>query len=216
MTSARRSTRNTKVKPDPYANAYGPCPSPPVIQDKYFYSSHPNSPHPRSPIVNERHPTSSTPEYITSLRFDPLKWHAVRQPPNWIGPWPPTSATHLMAVDFDISLLGTPPQQRAYLRGKGDFEKDFCLGKWCWQAPIFDDVLCARDFTAATVCNHSFEEWVQGCADWQSRFEIRAKAGMGYGLYSKCGWVKGDLLGPYLGEVVPVPGGNTDYCHAVT
>ncbi|KAF2831468.1 SET domain-containing protein [Ophiobolus disseminans] len=218
MTSTKRSGPTPKAPIDRYANAYGSCPSDAVPESKYFHSSSQTlscSP----PIVNGSHRTANTPpatpEVIASLCFDPLKWDHALRPANWVGRWPPTSAAQLMNTDFDLALLGTNRQQNAFLKRKEPLEKDLCLGKWCWQTFSLDGFLCARNYTLQTVCTHSFTDWAQGCTDWQSRFEIREKEGMRYGLYSKCRWRVGDVLAPYLGELIPFPTANTDYYHEV-
>lgn len=64
-------------------------------------------------------------------------------------------------------------------------------------------------------CDHSVDEWLTGTEGWEERFEIRSTPGMGYGLHSKQEWEEGDILGAYLGELIPRRTGNTDYCHEV-
>ncbi|KAF2132753.1 SET domain-containing protein [Dothidotthia symphoricarpi CBS 119687] len=117
--------------------------------------------------------------------------------------------------------IGTVREQNKFHKKHGEHLKaqEYCLGKYCWQAPAWVPIVghqCARDVTPKALCDHTFSEWMQGCARWESRLEIREVLSMGYGLYSKWKWKKNDIIGPYLGELIPETSDNTAYCHEVS
>ncbi|KAF1833031.1 SET domain-containing protein [Decorospora gaudefroyi] len=156
------------------------------------------------------------PHFITALKFDASLWTSRPKPPNYHGVWPPTAASHLMNVDTNLHAIGSLAKQANFLRKNGDLVKEPCLGKYCWQSTAWgSDFFCAQDFDARAQCDHSVPKWMTGCSSWKLRFEIRSVPRMGYGLYAKQRWAKGDILGLYLGELIPEPGVNTDYCHQV-
>lgn len=138
------------------------------------------------------------PKIIPSLKYSSYKWKdPAHKPVGFSGPsWPPNSAEQLINVDIKLKDLGTHREQEAFFAEHGELVKDDCLGKYCWQNCEWStEFLCAKDFDARAVCDHTFSEWNQGCARWETRFEIRAVADMGHGLYSKWNWKKGDVLG---------------------
>ncbi|CAO2656655.1 Nn.00g054580.m01.CDS01 [Neocucurbitaria sp. VM-36] len=213
----RRSKRiATRIRSHTYN--YGSCPSRAINNGKHFYTA--LKAKYRKPIDNdiksEDSPWSVTPKVITSLKYEAWKWKDAAKPATFCRRWPPSSATELMNVDIKLEDLGTQNEQEEFLEQHGDLIKDDCLGKYCWQnCDWSSEFLCAKDFDARAVCDHTFSEWKQGCAQWQTRFEIRAVSGMGHGLYSKWAWSKGDVLGAYLGELIHAKPKNTDYCHQV-
>ncbi|KAF2035976.1 hypothetical protein EK21DRAFT_106810 [Setomelanomma holmii] len=104
---------------------------------------------------------------------------------------------------------------KAFTKRNGEHIKELCLGKYCWQTARWGskgDVLCIGDFTGQPR-NHKLDEWLTGCSDWTSKFKLRCTPGMGHGLFSKVNWSAGDILGPYLGELVPERTENAWYAH---
>ena len=217
----RRSTRVATRTHGPMHYEYGACPSGPVIQGTHFYTAGTVGEDRKliTNAVSALNPSSPpiTPQLITSLQFDASKWTGIPRPNTFIGVWPPVSASPLMNTELVLEDIGTRRQQNNFLKDKGDESvKNDCLGKYCWQTGQWaSDYLCARDFDMYAICDHDFAEWLQGSADWESRFEIRNVPGMGYGLFSKWAWHKGDVLGAYLGELIPEQPETTDYCHQV-
>ncbi|KAJ4992122.1 set domain protein [Stagonosporopsis vannaccii] len=208
MPVIRHSGRNTGLRFEPYD--YGPCPSP-VAQDKYFHTAH----EPTREVFNESQIDSPLYKYppsnITALCFDPTKWQDIPRPANYLGPWPPTSAselmdTHLMHEDSDDS-----PKTKQSVKKHGEQIYPACLGKHCWQ----NTDLPKGTFCVDYGCTHTFTDWLTGAAGWQERFELRNTYRMDCGLYSKCKWTKGDILGVYIGELVPLRPSDTEYCHEV-
>ncbi|KAJ4363714.1 Histone-lysine N-methyltransferase ehmt1 [Ascochyta clinopodiicola] len=162
----------------------------------------------------------ATPENIKCIRFDPGKWQNVTRPTNYHGPWPPTSASQLLNTDFTIEDMGGNRAAKYIQKRHGEQINEECLGKFCWQrAGLPNGIYCLE-----ANCDHTFTEWLTGQVRWRERFEIRTNPGMGYGLYSKANprvgwngtWKKTDILGAYLGELLPARNENTDYCHEVT
>ncbi|KAF1842663.1 SET domain-containing protein [Cucurbitaria berberidis CBS 394.84] len=221
MTALRRSKRERIVKTarlDPYS--YGPRPSRLIYHRPHFYSSVKTT-ESEAVIINNNgsfaaYSRSVTPNVITSLKYEAWKWTGASRPAGFHGPWPPSSATELMNVDIKLENLGTKREQNDFLKKHGDLIKDECLGKYCWQQSNFSsEFYCQREYDGTAICDHTISEWKEGCADWQVRFEVRPVPGFGYGLYSKWKWTKGDILGAYLGEMIPEKPENTDYCHEV-
>jgi hypothetical protein len=121
-----------------------------------------------------------------------------------------------MSTNINLNDVGSTKKQNTFLRKHGDILQEDCLGKYCWQTPNWtSDFLCAHDFDSREICNYTVSKWATGYANWQPQFEIQQVTGMGYGLYSKQNWNKGDVLGIYVSELVPTPTANTDYCHQV-
>jgi hypothetical protein len=121
-----------------------------------------------------------------------------------------------MNVDISVDDIGSLTKQSNFMRKHGELvDEESCLGKWCWQSTDWSDFLCAQDFDSRAKCDHTFAEWSKGCGSWKKRLEIKKAPGMGYGLYSKQSWKKGDVLGVYLGELIPRRNKSTDYCHQV-
>jgi hypothetical protein len=115
-------------------------------------------------------------------------------------------------------MSAVPAPSKPFFRRVGDHNNGHCLGKYCWQTPRWDDYICALAFDLTAVCDHTFQDSEAGCADWKARFEIR-RVGievMGHGLYSKTAWTNGDMMGLYLGELLPTRTENTDYVHEVS
>ncbi|KAF9739811.1 SET domain-containing protein [Paraphaeosphaeria minitans] len=119
-----------------------------------------------------------------------------------------------MATDIDPKNLFTR-KHNALIRRNGNVLKDPCLGKYCWQTTSWGDIFCLEELHGQT-CDHTLAEWLTGCSDWSSRFEIRNTLGMGYGLFSKVSWSAGEILGPYLGELVPEKAPQSGYVHSVS
>jgi hypothetical protein len=216
----RRSTRSRSLRYRPYEVDYGNCPSKPIVQSKYFYAVGDA----RFAIANHVHPTSTefpaTPEKIKGIRFDHRKWQYIQRPANYHGPWPPTSVSQLMNTDFTLDDMGGNREATRFQKKHGEQRNEDCLGKFCWQeVGSTNGIYCLK-----ANCGHSFAEWLTGQARWRQRLEIRQIPGMGYGLFSKMNskvgwketWKKDDILGAYLGELIPERTGNTDYCHEVT
>jgi hypothetical protein len=175
-------------------------------------------------IMNPLHPTSldfpATPEEIHNVLFDPRKWQNVPRPTNYHGTWPPTNMSQLMNTDFTLDDMGGNRAANQFQKEHGEQVNDECLGKFCWQeAGLVNGVYCLE-----ANCDHTFAEWLTGQRCWRERFEIRRIPDMGYGLYSKMNpgtgwkgvWKKDEILGAYLGELLPEHTCNTDYCHEVT
>lgn len=202
-------TRRTTRSPSPRfkSHDYGLCPSEPIAQDKYFYGSDGI----RQPIYNPGQIIGEyPPKRVRALRFDPQKWRNAPRPANYLGVWPPTSASQLMNTQ---SVLDTVSEKKVkqLLRTYGEPVIHDCLGKFCWQeAGLPGGVFCMEDY-----CDHSFSEWLTGAEGWEERFELRDIPNMGCGLHSKQEWEKDDILGAYLGELIPQHNYNTEYCHEV-
>jgi hypothetical protein len=217
MPAILRRSKRAAARPKPYS--YGPAPLLIARHDTYFYTSESARCH--KPVVNNARSTmncgSVTPEFITSLKFDASKWTGRSKPPNVRCVWPPTSASQLMNTAVSVGDIDSLTKQSNFMRRKGELiEEESCLGKWCWQSTDWSDFLCAQDFDSRAQCDHKLTEWMRGCAGWKKRFEIRNVSGMGRGLYSKQAWEKGDVLGIYLGELIPGRSDKrTDYCHQV-
>lgn len=112
-----------------------------------------------------------------------------------------------------LSPLDTAPDTKAkqQIKTHGKPIVYECLGKYCWQEVSFPDgFLCQEEN-----CNHTLSEWLTGAERWEDRFELRGTADMGFGLHSKQEWNKDDVLGAYLGELIPKRNSNPDYCHEV-
>ncbi|KAF2451318.1 SET domain-containing protein [Karstenula rhodostoma CBS 690.94] len=201
MPAADRPKRS-KVQHQPYDRAeYGECPTRATSQSRYFDAS-PSANHP-SPISNAAYPGSATPlvypKPITSLLFSPDKWLTAPRPKN--------------IDDTQVSIR----TQNALIKRSGAVLRDLCLGKYCWQTTSWGprgDILCHEDANGR-ICDHTLAEWLTGCSDWPSRFEIRATPEMGYGLFSKVSWRAGEILGLYLGELVPDKTPQSNYVHSV-
>jgi SET domain-containing protein len=121
-----------------------------------------------------------------------------------------------MNVDIDSTQI-ISRKHATLLKRNGDVLKDPCLGKYCWQTESWGkkgDILCHEEYNHTT-CNHTLSEWLTGCSDWTSRLEIRRTPGMGYGLFSKVAWNNGEIIGPYLGELVPRKPAQTEYAHRI-
>ncbi|KZM26353.1 hypothetical protein ST47_g2587 [Ascochyta rabiei] len=216
----RRSGRSRTPRHSPYKADYGNCPSEPFVQNKYFYAAD----EALFAIINPIHTTSTefpvTPEEIKCIRFDPRKWQNVPRPTNYHGPWPPKSPSQLLNTDFSIDDMGGNRAAKQFQRRHGEQINEECLGKFCWQnAGLPNGIYCLE-----ASCEHTFPEWLTGQARWRERFEVRTNPGMGYGLFSKANpsvgltgtLKKDDILGAYLGELIPARNDNTDYCHEVT
>ncbi|KAF9699552.1 hypothetical protein EKO04_002310 [Ascochyta lentis] len=216
----RRSGRPRTPRHSPYRVDYGNSPSDPFVQNKYFYAADAAL----FAITNPIHTTSTelpaTPEKIINIRFDPCKWQNVPRPTNYHGPWPPTSASQLLNTDLTIDEMGGNRAAKQFQKKNGEQINEECLGKFCWQKSGLPKGIYCLELN----CDHTFEEWLTGQSRWRERFEIRTIPGMGYGLFSKMNprvgwkgtWEKDDILGAYLGELIPACTENTDYCHEVT
>jgi hypothetical protein len=100
-----------------------------------------------------------------------------------------------MNVDISVDEIGSLTKQSNFMRKHGELvDEESCLGKWCWQSTDWSDFLCAQDFDSRAQCDHTFAEWSKGCGSWKKRLEIKKAPGMGYGLYSKQSWKKGDVV----------------------
>lgn len=209
MPATRHSGRTPAVRFSPYN--YGACPSKPVDQDEYFYAADGSD----EPIVTEA-TTGLTvytypPRNVTALSFDPTKWQNVPRPANYHGPWPPTSASELMNTGLIHDYTDESPKANKFYKQHGDQTYLECLGKYCWQnTDLPNGIFCVEDN-----CTHTTAEWLTGASEWKERFQLGNTACMGSGLFSKQLWSKGDILGMYLGELIPLRTSNTDYCHEV-
>lgn len=181
-----------------------------TAQDKYFYADGL-----RRPLVDQASDSSLgynyTPRNITALRFNPTIWQNLPRPHSYHGSWPPTSASQLLDTRplFDNQ---EDPKAKLFRKAHGKQIHHDCLGKYCWQHAVLPDgySLCAEEN-----CNHTFAEWLTGASGWEERLELRITSLMGSGLYSKRAWKDGDILGAYLGELIPNRTSNTEYCHEV-
>jgi hypothetical protein len=82
-------------------------------------------------------------------------------------------------------------------------EGDQCVGDRC-----YTDTVCVN-----ARCTHSFEAWKSSVQDWQNHFQLRKTLDRSIGVYTKNGFIEGDVLGWYVGEIV-APGSsdaNNDY-----
>jgi hypothetical protein len=146
------------------------------------------------------------------MAFDPADWTTTSQPWNFSpGAWPPQVVDELLSTDFDTSNMSKIDKTRILRVGKKHKEPP-CFGKYCWQKTRFDNHLCYED-ALGEHCNHNFDEWMQGCQDWSSRFELRKIPHMGVGVFSQHKWKKGDVLGPYLGKLLPEEPADNAYAH---
>lgn len=121
-----------------------------------------------------------------------------------------------MATDMDLNGLCIRAHHDMTERN-GEVLKDPCLGKYCWQTTSWGtkgDIFCFEEINGRA-CDHNLKEWLTGCSDWSTRFEIRATPGIGHGLFSKVSWGAGEILGAYLGELVPDQAPQSGYVHAV-
>ncbi|KAH6638201.1 hypothetical protein C7974DRAFT_451488 [Boeremia exigua] len=205
----RRSGRSSSPRVKPYD--YGACPSEPTAQDKYFYTADGS----RDPITNQADEESTVyvypPKNIKALRFDAAKWQNTPRPRNYHGIWPPTCASQLMNTRMLLHDDSESREAKQFRKTNGEQAFHECLGKFCWQqTDLPDGIFCVEEN-----CNHTVKEWLTGAASWEERFEFQTLPHMGHGLFSKCNWKKGNILGAYLGELIPSRTSNTEYCHEV-
>jgi hypothetical protein len=126
------------------------------------------------------------------------------------------STNPILTVDFMPKNNNFKAAERRALPRKGaSYIQKECLGKWCWQNPKFNGLSFCHYHDQGTSCPHTFAEWMTGCSDWQSRFALEGVPGMGYGVVSKYHWDEDDVLGAYVGKLIPMQTENTDYCHEV-
>jgi hypothetical protein len=205
---------------------YGNCPSSTRLQPTHF---HTDADH--RLIINGAHiarKTPYTPRNIESIEFNPSDWTDAEKPWNVITSrwsvddkskrWSPPSVSVVLNTEVDETGV-TRLKLRNFYR-KNNYVtpgEPRCLGKWCWQQtkPI-GDFLCEPN-AKGLACDHKLSQWMQGCADWQDRIELRPATvdGMGIAAFSKVAWSKDDILGPYLGKLIPKKTDNTDYCQQI-
>lgn len=114
------------------------------------------------------------PERIDTYHLNP--GHFVEEPyPDAFPPgfpWPPKRFEDIIGAD------AAPPL--------------YCVGD-----EPYTSQLC-RD----SACSHTFEQWAKAAADCQKDFELRKTPDRGFGVWTKRGFNKGDVLGWYAGEVI--------------
>ncbi|ORY14562.1 hypothetical protein BCR34DRAFT_646130 [Clohesyomyces aquaticus] len=219
------STHNLRSRRTPKVYDYGPCPSRPVIHPTHF-------PHPTLPFTNISNPTNGHgaplvyPRQINDdMVFDPADWALCTKKP-WNIPvdrnsWPPTEKDVLLYQDLESYTLASAASISKAKSGAGEPDTDSCLGRYCWQTTRFGptEFLCAHDADDSLPgrCDHTLQEWLAGGLAWESRFQIKEVGvkGMGFGIFTKESWKKGDPLGAYVGRLVPRELPNTDYCHLI-
>ncbi|KAL6711811.1 hypothetical protein ACN47E_002854 [Coniothyrium glycines] len=217
MPVIRRSTRTTRGKiPGFTPYEYGPAPQYRVNRKGFFNTKT----KPRQPIINDPHPDvwPATPAEMNGYKYDTWRWKDTPRPAYWLGTWPPESAFDLLTTTPNLSTLTTAKQQRDFEKVVGTLQKDDCLGKYCWQTASWrgsTEYPCAASLDGRAICDHNLTEWLQGMSTWKTRFEIQHTPSTGYGLFSRQAWTRGDVLGIYLGELLPARTQNTDYCHEI-
>ncbi len=141
------------------------------------------------------------------MRFDARKWQNLPRPENYHGTWPPTTLSQLLNTGMILFDDHESEQAKEFSKTHGPQTYYDCLGKFCWQdAKLPDGIFCVEEN-----CDHTFGEWLTGTYGWEERFELQSIPRMGCGLFSKCAWKKGDILGVYLSELIPSRPSNTEY-----
>lgn len=223
----RKDRKNRGVCRTSYDNVwdYGQCPSQRIRHPSHFHAIG-KSNQPLANCIKEKQQALYKPRYVDSVQFDSSDWSKRRRPWNIpkkldsLATWPPLNPHALLNTEFDPDSLSFAAAQHILQLGKHFTRSSLpCLGKWCWQTITYTDNSTTRIFCPLSAqgepCDHDFTEWMRGCDDWESRFELRAVPTMGTGVYSRWNWKAQDVLGAFFGKLIPKPTDNTDYCHEV-
>lgn len=98
-----------------------------------------------------------------------------------------------------------PPQSIEHLCGAPGAEAGPCVG-----GPGYSH-LCED-----SSCNHKLGDWERATKDWTKHFELRETPDRGIGVFTKCAFEKGDVIGWYTGELVVRGGRRSAYNLAMT
>ena len=168
--------------------------------------------------MNKRDPDGRRirPKYSNEYTIDRELWKDIKRPKciSKDAKWPPQSP------DDVLMLMEDKP--------RGKLTIGNCAGKYCWGLKSQNARFPYCNSTLQEPCRHTLKEWSTGCADWESRFEIRhAGDDFGYGIYARQDIEEDTIIGPYVGEILPEKksgdrsrayfmGFNTGVCHGKT
>lgn len=167
------------------------APTSPSPNADFFYTS-------GSTVKIQNHGTSIHPKCINTYIIGPEDWKPIPKPQNFTNEdWASLTATSLLNVRAGTEKMPL-----------------MCLGKKCWNYSDGYGELCSSNaarFERQQTCTHAFEDWINGDLDWQSRFKLVETGNKGVGVQTKIPWRKDDVLGFYVGKILPQVPAVEDY-----